>query len=161
VKRSLLDLELGTLHLEDTRVVVDGRAEDSDGKSAAGRRMISLDPYTVKHLVGYLAKIDEEAKAHGRAEPWEYLAVGPTGDRLHPDTFDAPLQSARGPGRRSSHSAARREAHLRHFGDGCRRESEVAQRSDWACKRARHLADLHPPVHQSRPSNGRAAEPPH
>ncbi len=35
MRRSLLDLDNGVLVLEDTRVVVDGRAEDSDGKSAA------------------------------------------------------------------------------------------------------------------------------
>jgi len=44
VGRSLLDPSAGTLILEDTRVVVDGRHEDSDGKSAAGRRAIALDP---------------------------------------------------------------------------------------------------------------------
>jgi integrase len=87
VRRSLLDLDAGTLILEDTRVVVDGRAEDSDGKSAAGRRAIALDPYTVKHLSRYVAKIDEEAAAHGRPAPYEFLAVGPTGERLHPDTL--------------------------------------------------------------------------
>ena len=65
VKRSLLDLSAGTLILEDTRVVVDGRPEDSDGKTAAGRRAIALDPYTVTHLSRYVATIDDEAAAHG------------------------------------------------------------------------------------------------
>jgi integrase len=87
VRRSLLDLDAGTLILEDTRVVVDGRAEDSDGKSAAGRRAIALDPYTVKHLACYVAKLDDEAAAHGRSAPYEFLAVGPTGERVHPDTL--------------------------------------------------------------------------
>jgi hypothetical protein len=83
VRRSLLDLDAGTLILEDTRVIVDGRAEDSDGKSAAGRRAIALDPYTVKHLVRYVAKIDDEAAAHGRPAAYEFLAVGPTGEKMH------------------------------------------------------------------------------
>lgn len=87
VMRSLLDLDAGILQLEDTRVVVDGRPEDSDGKSAAGRRTISLDPFTVKHLVDYAAQIDDEARAHGRPDPWPYLAVSPEGVRLHPDTI--------------------------------------------------------------------------
>ena len=73
--------------MEDTRVVVDGRAEDSDGKSAAGRRAIALDPYTVKPLSRYVTKIDDEAAAHGRPVPYEFLAVGPTGERMHPDTL--------------------------------------------------------------------------
>lgn len=87
VMRSLLDLDSGVLQLEDTRVVVDGRAEDSDGKSAAGRRTISLDPFTVTHLAAFAAQLDEEARAHGRAEPWPYLAVSPEGVWLHPDTI--------------------------------------------------------------------------
>jgi integrase len=87
IKRSLLDLSAGILILEDTRVVVDGRPEDSDGKSAAGRRAIALYPYTVKHLSRYVAKIDDEAAAHGRRTPYECLAVGPKGERMHPDTL--------------------------------------------------------------------------
>ena len=78
VKRSLLDLSASTLILEDTRVVVDGRPEDSDGKSAAGRRAIALDPYTVKHLSRYVVKIDDEATAHERPMPKEFIAGGPT-----------------------------------------------------------------------------------
>ena len=85
--RSLLDLDGGTLQPEDTRVVVDGRAEDSDGESAAGRRTISLDSFTVKHLAAYVAQLEEETHAHGRAEPWTYRAVSPEGVRLHPDTI--------------------------------------------------------------------------
>jgi integrase len=57
-----------------------------DGKSAAGRRVISLDPYTVGHLRSYLAKIDAEAKAF-QLPPHEFLAVGVEGRRLHPDTL--------------------------------------------------------------------------
>ena len=86
LRRSLLDLDNGVLVLEDTRVVVDGRAEDSDGKSAAGRRVISLDPYTVGHLRRYLAMIDTEAVAF-QLPQHEFLAVGVEGRRLHPDTL--------------------------------------------------------------------------
>ena len=46
-----------------------------------------MDPYTVKHLSCYVAKIDDEAAAHGRPMPYEFLAVGPTGERMHPDTL--------------------------------------------------------------------------
>ncbi|HEY5978097.1 MAG TPA: tyrosine-type recombinase/integrase [Microlunatus sp.] len=86
VRRSLLDLDQGVLVLEDTRVVVDGRAEDSDGKTAAGRRLISLDDFTIAHLAEYLAKIDAEAEAF-ELPPHEFLAVGLEGRRLHPDTL--------------------------------------------------------------------------
>jgi hypothetical protein len=44
------ELELhGTLTIADTRVVVDGKAEDSDGKSEDSVRTISLDSFTVSH----------------------------------------------------------------------------------------------------------------
>jgi integrase len=86
MRRPLLDLDNGVLVLEDTRVVVDGSAEDSDGKSAAGRRVISLDPYTVGHLRRYLAMIDSEAEAF-QLPRHEFLAVGVESRRLHPDTL--------------------------------------------------------------------------
>jgi hypothetical protein len=59
----LARLEAGILIFEDTRV--DDRAEDSDGKSAAGTWRNALDPYTVKHLARFVARIDDEAAAHG------------------------------------------------------------------------------------------------
>src|SRR6266545_4145840 len=49
VRRAMLDLDGGWLTIQDTRVVVAGRARESDGKSAAGERDIALDPLTVKH----------------------------------------------------------------------------------------------------------------
>jgi hypothetical protein len=41
----------------------------------------------VQHLARNAAKIDDEVVAHGRPAPYEFLAVGPTGERLHPDTL--------------------------------------------------------------------------
>ena len=46
-ERELLDLDAAMLEIGDTRVVVDGKAEESDGKTESGRRTISLDPLTV------------------------------------------------------------------------------------------------------------------
>jgi integrase len=43
-ERGLLDLDAATLDVRDTGVVVDGKAEDSDGKTESGNRTISLDP---------------------------------------------------------------------------------------------------------------------
>jgi hypothetical protein len=41
-------------------VVVDGKTEDSDGKTESGRRTISLDPLTVAYLRRHLAMLDAE-----------------------------------------------------------------------------------------------------
>jgi integrase len=42
--RDLHDLDAGTPTMEDTRVVVDGKAQESDGKTASGVRTVALDP---------------------------------------------------------------------------------------------------------------------
>jgi hypothetical protein len=55
--RELLDLDAATLELGDTRVVVDGKAEESDGKTESGRRTISLDALTLRTLAPRLTLI--------------------------------------------------------------------------------------------------------
>jgi|BarGraIncu00222A_1022003.scaffolds.fasta_scaffold02834_1 integrase len=88
IRRDLLDLDTELLVVADTRVVVDGRAEDSDGKTAAGRRTLSLDSFTVKHLRAYVGLIESERETLGNSYPDHgYLAVRPDGARLHPDTL--------------------------------------------------------------------------
>lgn len=88
IERARLDLDEGVLELEDTRVVVAGRAQISDGKTTAGVRGISLDGFTVEWLRRYLAMINEEREALGPEYPdHDYLMVGPEGRPLHPDTI--------------------------------------------------------------------------
>lgn len=78
----------GTLAIEDTRVVVDGKAEDSDGKSASGQRTISLDPLTVTYLRRHLAMLDEERAALGTSyQDHGKLVCHPNGKPVHPDTI--------------------------------------------------------------------------
>ena len=43
----LLDLDAGLLDFGDTRVVVDGKPVDSDGKTDSGNRTVALDAFTV------------------------------------------------------------------------------------------------------------------
>lgn len=87
-KRDLLDLENATLELEDTRIVVDGKAEESDGKTESGRRAIALDALTVAYLHQHLAMLDKEKEEFGAS----YMDHGklfchPNGKPLHPDTI--------------------------------------------------------------------------
>jgi integrase len=85
--RNLLDLDAGTLELGDTRVVVAGKAIDEDGKTAAGRREISLDPLTITYLRAHLAMLDKEMKAFGTAyQDHGKLLCKPDGRPIHPDT---------------------------------------------------------------------------
>jgi integrase len=86
-ERNLLDLDNATLELADTRIVVAGKAQDSDGKSESGRRTISLDPLTVAYLRQHLAMLDEERKAFGKSyQDHGKLMCHPNGTLLHPDT---------------------------------------------------------------------------
>jgi len=88
VRREMLDLETGLLRVEDTRVVVGGRSHHSDGKSAAGRRGISLDTFTRAELVKLVELLDEERAAFGRDYPVHgLLMVNEEGRPLHPDTI--------------------------------------------------------------------------
>ncbi len=90
VERSMVDLDSGTLTIEDTRVVVAGKAQASDGKSESSQRKISLDSFTVRHLRSYIDRMDEEREAFGKSYPnHDYLMVGPEGRPLHPDTITA------------------------------------------------------------------------
>jgi integrase len=90
VERPMIDLADGVLDIGDTRVVVGGKAQASDGKSEAGRRGISLDTFTVFHLTTYIDRISEEREAFGKSYPnHDYLMVGPEGRPLHPDTITA------------------------------------------------------------------------
>ena len=90
VSRQMLDLDTGRLRVEGTRVVVAGRAQESDGKSAAGRRGISLDSFTCAKLRQLLDMLTSEERALGREYPSHgLLLVNELGRPLHPDTITA------------------------------------------------------------------------
>ena len=87
VERDMLDLDRGTLIVENTRVVVRGYATDSDGKTEGSRRIISLDRFTVGALCQHVEMIDSEREAFGASYPDHgKLMCFADGRRLHPDT---------------------------------------------------------------------------
>jgi integrase len=87
VERGQLDLDQGTLIVENTRVVVKGHATDSDGKTEGSRRTISLDPFTVAALRRHVEMLDIEREAFGASYPDHgKLMCFEDGRRLHPDT---------------------------------------------------------------------------
>lgn len=88
VRRDMLDVEIGLLIVEPTRVVVAGRPADSDGKTDASRRTISLDVFTIAALRRHLAMLDEERDSFGDTYPDHgHLMCWEDGRRLHPDTI--------------------------------------------------------------------------
>ncbi|MGH3571779.1 MAG: hypothetical protein ACRDUW_08110, partial [Pseudonocardiaceae bacterium] len=60
VRRDSLDLGAGTLTIDETLISVAGRAEESDGKTEAGVRTVSLDAFTIAALRRHLAMLDVE-----------------------------------------------------------------------------------------------------
>ncbi|MEN3264321.1 MAG: hypothetical protein V7646_1215 [Pseudonocardia sp.] len=68
-------------------ISVGGRAEESDGKTDAGVRTVSLDAFTVGALRPHLAMLDDERAAFGTAcAAGGWLFVWLDGRRPHPDS---------------------------------------------------------------------------
>ncbi len=73
--------------MDSTRVVVGGRATDSDGRTESSCRTISLDPFTIAALRQYVKMIDNDRDAFGAAFPSHgKLMCFEDGRQLHPDT---------------------------------------------------------------------------
>ena len=85
LRRSDLDLDHARLTSGETRIVVAGRAMDSDGKSDDSRRTLALDPVTVDALREYLRGWDEWKREFGHAG--QHLFCHPDGRLIHPDTI--------------------------------------------------------------------------
>jgi hypothetical protein len=84
----LLDLDNAVLEIGDTRVVVGGKAEESDGKTESGRRPISFDALTVAYLRRHLAMVDGEREAFGDSyHDGGWLDCHPDGRPVQPDTI--------------------------------------------------------------------------
>jgi len=83
-----VDLDAGTLTINRTRVVVDGKAIDSSPKTSAGRRSIPLDGSLVTLLRSHKAQQARERLAAGEAyEDGGYLVADERGRPYHPDTI--------------------------------------------------------------------------
>jgi integrase len=87
-RRDLLDLDAGTLAIESTRVVVDGKVIESDGKTENAQHVLALDPFTLAVLKAHLAQIDVERREFG-PEYGDYglLFCWENGKPPHPDTI--------------------------------------------------------------------------
>jgi integrase len=86
--RDLLDLDAGTLDIGPTRVVVDGKVIESDGKTANAQHMLALDPFTLAVLRAHVDMLDQERKDFGpdyHDDRW--LFCWENGKPPHPDTI--------------------------------------------------------------------------
>jgi integrase len=65
VRRDQLDVDAGTLTIEITRVVVDGRVIESDGKTENAQHVLALDPFTLAALKAHVERLDQERRELG------------------------------------------------------------------------------------------------
>ena len=87
-RRDLLDLDAGTLAIELTRVVVDGKVIESDGKTENAQHVLALDPFTLAVLNVHVEMLDRE-RADSRAGlpgSWACCSAGRR-QAPHPDTI--------------------------------------------------------------------------
>jgi integrase len=85
LRRTDVDLELGRISPSLPRVVVDGKAENSEPKTYSGYRVIALDPVTLEALREHIARWEEERLQFGHDS--EMLFAWPNGKPIHPDTI--------------------------------------------------------------------------
>jgi integrase len=87
-RRDLLDLDAGTLTIEVTRVVVDGRVIESDGKTENAQHVLALDPFTLAALKAHVEQLDQERRDFGPDyHDHSVLFCWPDGMPPHPDTI--------------------------------------------------------------------------
>jgi len=88
VRRDLLDLDAGTLAIEVTRVVVDGKVIESDGKTENAQHVIALDPFTLAVFTAHVEMLDQERKEFGPDyQDHGFLFCWENGTPPHPDTI--------------------------------------------------------------------------
>jgi integrase len=86
--RDGLDLAAGTLTIETTRVVVDGKVIESDGKTENAQRVLALDPFTLAALTVHVGTLDLERAEFGPDyEDSGLLFCWENGKPPHPDTI--------------------------------------------------------------------------
>ena len=83
-----LNFDLGTLALEVTRVVIDGRVVESDGKTENAQRIVVLDPFTLALLKAHVEMINSERADFGPDyQNQGLLFCWEDGRPPHPDTI--------------------------------------------------------------------------
>lgn len=85
---SAVDLDAGTLRIEETWITVEGKPVASRPKTDAGLRSISIDPHLVTLLRSHRRRQAEEKLAAGPAyEDGGYLVADELGNPYHPDSI--------------------------------------------------------------------------
>jgi integrase len=87
-RRELLDLDGGTRQIEATRVVIDGKVIESDGKTENAQHLLALDPFTLAVLKNHVDMLDQERRDFGPGcHDHGWLFCWENGKPPHPDTI--------------------------------------------------------------------------
>jgi integrase len=87
-RRDLLDLDASTLTIGPTRVVVDGKVIESDGKTENAQHLLALDPFTLAALSAHVGQLDVERGQFGPDyHDGGWLFCWEDGRPPHPDTI--------------------------------------------------------------------------
>ena len=87
-RRDRLELNAGTLSIEITRVIVDGKVIESDGKTDDAQHLLALDPFTLAVLKAHVETLDQERREHGPDhQDYGVLFCWEDGMPPHPDTI--------------------------------------------------------------------------
>ncbi len=88
IRRDQLDLDAGTLVIDTTRVVVNGKVIESDGKTENAQHVLALDPLTLAALKVHAEMLDGERHEFGPDyEDHGVLFCWENGLPPHPDTI--------------------------------------------------------------------------
>jgi integrase len=87
-RRDLLDLDAGILAIGPTRVVVNGKVTESDGKTENTQHLLALDPFTLAALAAHVDMLDAERIDFGPDyHDLGWLFCWENGKPPHPDTI--------------------------------------------------------------------------
>ena len=149
-RRDLLDLDAGTLTIEATRVVVDGKVIESDGKTENAQHRLALDPFTLAALPAHVELLDRERTEFGPGLPGSWVLFCWENGPPAPGHHHPPVQAAGRGGR-----AAEIDLHdVRHsYATAAGREDrlEGAQQAHRPRRRRLHHEAVRPDRPGSRP----------
>jgi integrase len=140
LRRNGVDLDNGRITNSTTRVVVGGRAEDSDTKTQSSRRSVALDPMTLDALRSYVDFGTSSVLSSSTRAP--SCSAGPTvAPSVQKLSATGLLNTPSPPDCR--HTATRRQTQLRHCRAACGRTSQSGQRTTRTLLRRLHTTGLH------------------
>ncbi len=136
------DLKAGKVTPAVPRVVVDGRAQESEPKTSHGYRSLALDPVTTEAIQQHIKRWRAERRSTGHNSP--LIFCWPDGQPVHPQTITTGSSDFPEPPACRS-SGCTTFALLRQRRPQGGRAPQGGQRTSWPCLCRLHAPGLQPP----------------